>query len=238
MNYLQFIIKSALFDFSRNKLRTMLTSLGILIGVFSVVLLMSLGLGFKKYIENQFESLGTNLLRVVPGKILQGGSFRTGPAALGGVKFDEKDVLTLEKVRQAKYIIPVFSKSVSVSAGKQTELSDIYATSGEFFQGLNFKAIYGEIFTKSDVEKRNKVAVLGPKIAAKLFRSESDSLDKNIKMEGQNFRVIGVLESKGGGFGGPDLDSFIYTPYTSAQVFNPDKKFVALIVKVDSSTDM
>ncbi len=238
MNYLQFIIKSAVFDFSRNKLRTLLTSLGILIGVFSVVLLMALGLGFKKYIENQFESLGTNLLRVVPGKILQGGSFRTGPAALGGIKFDEKDVRSLEKIRQAKYVIPVFSKSISATAGKKTELVDIYATSGEFFEGLNFKANIGRVFTKTDGEKRAKVAVLGPKIATKLFGTGLKALDENIKIEGQNFRVIGVLAPKGGGFGGPDLDSFVYAPYTSAQVFNPDKKFVALIVKVDNGSDL
>ena len=69
MNYFIFIIKSALEDFSRNKIRTALTSLGILIGVASVVLLIAFGLGLKKFISNQFESLGTNLVIVLPGKI-------------------------------------------------------------------------------------------------------------------------------------------------------------------------
>ena len=89
MQFLVFIIKSALEDFRRNKVRTVLTSLGILIGVASVVLLISFGLGLRRYIENQFESHGTNLLRIIPGKILQAGGFRTGPASLGGIRFDE-----------------------------------------------------------------------------------------------------------------------------------------------------
>ncbi len=79
MNYLIFILKSAFFDFSRNKGRTFLTSLGILIGVLSVVLLMAAGLGLKKYINQQFESLGTNLIYIMPGDI------KGGLAAASGI---------------------------------------------------------------------------------------------------------------------------------------------------------
>lgn len=238
MDYFLFIFKSALFDFSRNKGRTFLTSLGILIGVLSVVLLIAFGLGLRKYIEQQFESLGTNLLRVIPGKILRGGSFRTGPSALGGVKFDERDLVNLKKISQAKYVIPVFSKSVTVTGGGNSELGDLYATSADYFLGLNFKVNYGDVFNKTDVEKRAKVAVLGPKIAQKLFGEESSALEKTIKIEGQSFKVIGVVESKGGGFGGPDFDSFVYIPYRSGYIFNPDKKFIALIVKAQDNTDL
>jgi putative ABC transport system permease protein len=79
MNLLLFVIKSAFEDFRRNKVRTALTSLGILIGVASVVLLMALGLGLKTFIANQFESLGTNLLIIFPGEVLdESGSFRGG----------------------------------------------------------------------------------------------------------------------------------------------------------------
>lgn len=238
LTYFLFIVRSSLEDFKRNKVRTLLTSLGILIGVASVVLLIAFGLGLKKYIQNQFESLGTNLLRVVPGKILQGGNFRTGPSALGGVNFDEKDLTTLKKVHQARYVIPVFSKSVRVTVGKQTELSDLYASSGDIFFGLNLKVRYGELFTKSDVEKRAKIAVIGPKIAQKLFTEEASAIGREIRMESQNMRVIGVLEAKGGGFGGPDFDSFVYLPYTTAHVFNPNKKFIAFIVKAEDTADL
>ena len=117
MTYIIFLIRSSIDDFRRNKIRTFLTSLGILIGVSSVVLLIAFGLGLKQYIKGQFESLGTNLILVVPGKILQGGSLRAGPGggSLGGAQFDEKDVASLEKARHLRSVAPAFIKTVTVS---------------------------------------------------------------------------------------------------------------------------
>ena len=233
-----FIIKSSIEDFRRNKVRTFLTSLGILIGVSSVVLLIALGLGMKKYIENQFESLGTNLLRIVPGKILQGGGFRSGPGSLGGVRFDEKDLNTLKRIRGAEYIVPIFSKTVTATFGSNTEIADLYATTADVFSGINLKVSTGNVFTREDVEKMAKVAVIGPKIAKNLFGQESLALNRLIKVEEQSFKIIGVLEAKGGGFGGPDLDSFIYVPYKSALAFNPGKQFVAIVIKSADGVDL
>ena len=141
----------------------------------------------------------------------------------------------LQRVRSAKNVIPVISKSITVSIGKGTEGANLYASTADVFIALNLKAKYGDLFTKNDVEKRSKIVVVGPKIAEKLFTTEDQALGRNIKVEGQSFRVMGVLEAKGGGgFGGPDLDSFIYMPHTTAQVFNPDKKFYAIIVQSKS----
>ncbi|MBI3379174.1 ABC transporter permease [Candidatus Gottesmanbacteria bacterium] len=238
MQYLLFLIKGSLEDFRRNKGRTILTSLGILIGVSSVVLLMSFGLGLKKYIENQFESLGTNLVRIVPGRILSGGGFRSGPGAFGGIRFDEKDVASLKRIKEAEYIIPVFTKTITASSGKNSNIADLYASSADIFLGINLKTKYGAAFTKDDVEKRSKVAVVGPKIAAKLYDQEVKALDKIIKVQDQSFRIIGVLEAKGGGFGGPDLDSFVYLPYKTAFSLNPDKKFMVIIAKARTKVDL
>ncbi len=232
-NYFVFILKSAFFDFSRNKGRTFLTSLGILIGVLSVILLIAFGLGLKKYINDQFESLGSNLLRVLPGQILKNGSFRGGGSnALNNIRFDDKDIVTLQRLKVVELVVPVFTRTVNASVAKQTESGDLYAANEGVFVALNAKAQYGTVFTKSDVEKRSKVVVLGPKIAKKLFGTEDLAIGNNIKVEDQTFKVIGVLESKGGGgFGGPDLDSFIYMPFKTAYVFNTDKKIFAIIVK-------
>ena len=238
MSYFLFILKSAVFDFSRNKGRTFLTSLGILIGVLAVILLVAFGLGLRKYIQQQFESLGTNLLRVVPGQILQGGSFRSGPGAFGTIRFDEKDVAILKRIKNAGYVIPVFSKTITIVGGGKNETGDLYASSADIFKGLNLKAKFGEIFTKEAVAKRSKTVVIGPKIAEKLFGSSSLAVGNKIKVEGQSFKVIGVLEPKGGGFGGPDLDSFVYMPYKTAYIFNPDKKFLAIVVKTDTAESM
>ena len=164
-----FFFKSALFNFARNKMRTLLTSLGILIGVLSVILLIALGLGFKKYIDQQFESLAPNLLRILPGKILEGGGFRGSPG-LTTTRFDEEDFIDLKKVQEAEYVVPAFTKSVVATVGKEAELADIYSSSAEIFDVLNLSATDGKLFTKEDVDKRSKVVVLGPKIAEKLFK--------------------------------------------------------------------
>lgn len=238
MNYFFSAIKYAFFDFSRNKGRTFLTSLGILIGVLSVVLLMAFGLGLKAYIKGQFESLGTNLLRVVPGKVLQGGGFRAGAGALGGIRFDERDIQKLKRIKDVKSVAPLFTKTVTVTVRKNSQLTDLYTSSADVFLALNVKAKEGVLFTKGDVEKRSKIAVIGPKLAVKLFGLETGALGKNIKIEGHSFKVVGVVEPKGGGFGGPDLDSLIYMPYTTGFVFNADKKFLAIVIQSDSDTNL
>lgn len=238
MSYFLFILKSALEDFSRNKGRTFLTSLGILIGVFAVVLLVAFGLGLRRYIENEFESLGTNLLRVIPGRILQQGGFRAGPGLFGGARFDERDIISLKKVRDAEYVVPVFSKSVTVTARGTSEFSDLYSTNADIFVVLNLKPQYGKVFSKSDLQSFAKVAVIGPKIAKEIFGIAQNAVGESIKIEGQSFKVIGVTEAKGGGFGGPDIDSIIYIPYKTGYIFNPDKKFVAIVVKAANNSNL
>ncbi|NTU46125.1 FtsX-like permease family protein [Candidatus Roizmanbacteria bacterium] len=235
MNYFFLILKSAFFDFNRNKGRTILTSLGILIGVLSVVLLTAFGLGLKKYISDQFESLGTNNLRIVPGKPLQGGSFSGSVAA---IRFDERDFQNLKRVKNLQFVIPIFTSSVEVIVSKHKESSTLYSTTNDIFAGLNLKTTYGELFTKNDDEKRSKVAVIGPKIAEKLFGTAQSAVGQPIKVSGSSFKVVGVLESKGGGFGGPDLDSYVYIPSKTGYLFNTDKKFVAFIVKAKDSANL
>jgi len=230
MNYFAFIVKSALFNFSRSKGRTFLTSLGILIGVMAVVLLTAFGLGLKKYINDQFQSLGTNVIRIMPGKVLSGGSFNG--SSIGSIRFDEKDVNNLKRIRNLESVAPIYTKSIAVDAGKKKEDATLYSTSAEIFNILNFNAQSGKIFDNTDVDKRNKIAVIGPKIADKLFGSGDLALGKNIKIDSQSFKVTGVLESKGGGgFGGPDLDALVFIPYKTGFVFNTDKKFFIITAK-------
>ena len=207
-NKMQFITttaKTAFANFRRNKVRTFLTSLGILIGVASVVLLMAVGTGLKNYIQNQFESLGTNLLTVVPGQILQNGSFRTsgGAASLTGIEFDEKDVIRLKRINGAQMVVPIFTKSLTASTGNKSEYSSLYAGTEEIFPSRNLSAQFGTVFTRTDNSKRSKVVVLGPKLADKLFGDESHAIGRTIQLENQTYRVKGVLKPKGGGgFGG------------------------------------
>lgn len=236
MNDLFFIIKSALEDFRRNKMRTLLTSLGILIGVASVVLLLAFGLGLKAYIKNQFESLGSNLIYVIPGTF-GGTGFR--PGTFGATRFDEKDLTTLKKIEHMSAIAAIYTKTVTIASTGKSEVSDLFAASQEIFPVRTFEIDTGRLFTKGDVEKRAKVAVLGPKLAEKLFDSGNDAVGKIVKVNGQGYTIIGILKSKGGGgFGGPDFDSFVYVPYTAVYQFNPDKKFISFYLKADSDQSL
>lgn len=231
MNGILFLIRTAFEDLKKNKGRTFLTSLGILIGVLSVVLLISFGVGLRNYIENQFQSLGTNIIIVLPGSVISNGNFRSGARALTA-NFDDTDTIKLQRIDNTDYVVPVFTKSISVTSAKDSKIADLYATTSDIFPLRNLEPMIGTLFTKSDVEKRSKKAVLGPKIARDIFVTEEAALGKTVRLEDQTFTVIGVLKEKGGGgFGGPDFDSFVYIPSKSAVSFNPDKKFFAFYVK-------
>ena len=230
-------IKSAFFDFSRNKGRTFLTSLGILIGVLAVVLLTAFGLGLRAYIEQQFKDLGSNLIRVVPGQILKNGNFSNTSSAFMSIQFDEKDVQKLDRIKEASLVIPVYSRSVIATVAKNKESSTLYASTEGVFVALNLKAEYGRLFTAQDVSKRSKVIVIGPNLAENLFLSRKKAIGQSVKIEGQKYTVIGVVNKKGGGFGGPDFDAFTYMPYKTAYTLNTNKTFMAIIIQAKSDKD-
>lgn len=237
MNYFIFIIKSAFFDFSRNKGRTFLTSLGILIGVTAVVLLLALGLGLKVYIKSQFENLGTNLLFVLPGRVLnQGAGFRPGGGTLGGVRFDEKDLTEIRKIEEVKYAVPFFLKTVRVKVKGKSHIADLRGTTAEAFTISHLSAEEGKLFRKSDVEKRTKVVVIGSKIAEKLFQETNSAVGKRITIETQGYRIVGVLKSTGNI--SHDFDSSVFMPYKTAYQFNQDKKFFDVHVEVKNAKEI
>lgn len=236
MSYFLFILKAAFEDFNKNKMRTFLTSLGILIGVAAVVLLLAFGLGLKKYIQDQFESLGTNLIYIMPGKIGAGG----GSGLIGGTSFDLKDVLKIRRIKALEVVAPLYSKgNATFTALGQNTTGNLIASSADINVIMNLEAEEGRLFDKADVDKRTKTVVLGPTVANKLFSTAVDGIGKLVKIEDQSFKVIGVVKSKGGGgLGGSDLDSHVYMPYTTAYVFNPDKKFFAIYVKATTKEDI
>jgi len=235
MNYIFFVVKAALEDFRRNKTRTFLTSLGILIGVFAVVMLTALQLGLKQYINDQFAALGKSTLFVVPGKILSGGSFNA-TSALASIKFDNRDLLSLKRLKEIKEISPIFSKQTTAKSEKKSEDSTILFASEAFFDINGFKIQKGRLFDKTDIDKKAKVVVLGPKIAEKLFGTIEAAIDQKVAANSVNFTVIGITESKGGGgFGGPDYDSYMFAPYTAGFIFNPAKNYSRFTIKFDES---
>lgn len=236
MSYFFFLIRSALEDFRRSKIRTLLTSLGIFIGISSVILLLALGLGLERYIENQFSSLGANLIMVTPGKLLEGG-FSSGASMMGSGTFDDKDVTTLKRLPNIAIIAPMFVKFVLVETPSSAETYEMIASTPDIFPMLNLHPAQGKTFNKSDYDSQDKIVVLGSAPAKKLYPPGTAIVGKSITLQKQKFKIVGVLKSQGGGgFGGPGIDDHIFIPHSSAIGFNPSKKFWGIYIKaIDES---
>jgi putative ABC transport system permease protein len=236
------LLVSAFVDFKRNKVRTFLTSLGITIGVLSVVMLIALGLGLKNYIKEQFEGLGANLIMVMAGSGFggggdgEGGGF-SGPAGMFGstIEFDERDVSSLKRIPELEYVVPVYFKSLTVEAGDEEETGYVMGVNDDFFDLMNGETIEGEIFDKSALQGRLKVTVLGFNLAEKLFGEATDASGRTIRVENMRLKVIGVLEKTGDS----EMDKSAVVPYTTTfGSMNPDKTFWAIYLGVTSEEDV
>lgn len=207
-----------------------MTSLGILIGVLSVVLLIAFGLGLRRYIGQQFESLGTNLVFVMPGSkdsLLRGGGL------VGGIKFDEQDVKKIERLSSLRYVAPAYSKTgVEIEANGKREPAEIVASNEDVIPVFNLVLEAGRLLSKADVLKGSKVAMVSPRTAENLFGTVQAALGKTASIGDQNYKIIGVYESKGGGFGGNDMDVNVYIPFKASFAINPEKKYFGIYVNV------
>ena len=225
MKNLIFIFRSAIDDFSRNKLRTFLTSLGILIGVFAVVVLIALGLGLKKYISDQFEAMGKNSLFLVPGRVLSGGGFTGSVSSIAG-RFDDRDLQTLKKINNVIGVAPLAFKSTKIKGLLKEDFGDIMFSSETFSDIMGLEVDRGRFFDKSDVSKKAKVVVVGSKIAEDYYGSDEGAIGKKITIDDVKFTIIGVTKSKGGGgMGGFDYDSYLFAPYTTGFILIRIKSF-------------
>jgi len=202
-----------------NKARSFLTMLGVIIGVGSVVLLTSIGTGLQKYVSDQFESLGSNALYVVPGDPFgEGGGFSGETAAIDAAKPVLKvNYLNLILRNNRDSVLSGTTTAYGTAEAKYrtvTKNITIYAVTPEYQFVRNTKAAKGTWYTQSDEKKSEKVVLLGSKIAIELF-GLVDPVGKKIKLEGQSYKVIGVAEEKGGGFGGPSFDNYVYMPIST-----------------------
>lgn len=234
-----YMLKNSFDDFKRNKVRTFLTSLGIMVGVMSVVLLIALGLGLKNYLKEQFENLGANLIMVMPGSGFggggEGGGF-SGPSGMfGGVDFDEKDVTSLKRISNVEYVVPLYLDSASIESSNSEHVGTIMGVNEDIFELMNLKPLDGEVFTRSDVSARAKKAVLGYTMAEELFGNIEDGVGKTIRFKNQRFKVIGVVDKTGD----PDMDNSVVIPYkTTFGGMNPDKTFWTIYLGVEDEDDV
>ncbi|MBR2215912.1 MAG: ABC transporter permease [Selenomonadaceae bacterium] len=197
-----------------NKLRSLLTMLGIIIGVGAVIAMVSVGMGVRSNVQTSIASLGSNMLIVSPGSSNRGGP-RGAAGSMTTLKYD--DALAIkEKIKNIDYVSPTVSKSYQVVNGNQNWNTTVQGVTPEFMAIRSLEVDYGSFITQNDNTKRNRVAVIGTTVATNLFGT-ANPVGQNIRINNQPFKVIGILKSKGQSSVGQDQDDAVYIPLTTAQ---------------------
>lgn len=237
------LLKTSIRSILKNKTRTLLTSLGIIIGVTSVILLTSIGSGLQIYISQQFDALGSNLIIVSPGKVFndQGGfnSNSSGSSFLS-TSFTLKDWQDLKRnLPFNQGIVPVSQTTGTIKYRQVNKNISIVATSYLYGKIRNSEPTtgHGSWFTKVEEDNNTPVTILGYQIAQDLFGNISP-IGKSLILKDKNFKVIGVLDKKGGGFGGPSYDDYAYVPLELGFNLIGGQKIQSFIIKSQSKEDV
>ncbi len=209
------ILRVALKALWRNKMRTALTMLGMIIGVAAVIVMVALGTGAKLQIEEQVRSAGTNLI------MIRAGNFRHRGISMGiggapTLKAVDVDAIR-EQVPGAVYLAASVNTRDQVIAAGQNWSAQIEGTDIEFPMIRFWDLEHGTFFTRTHVRSAAKVAVLGSVVRDNLFGEGVDPVGQRIRIRNQSFQVVGVMESKGSGQFGQDQDDTILVPYTTVQ---------------------
>jgi len=208
------ILKVAVRALNRNKLRTALTMLGIIIGVGAVIALVSIGQGAQSMVQDQINGMGTNMMFIMPGNVSFGGASLGAGAAN---TLTEEDVQAMIKeVPTIAAASPVVRASGQLVFGNQNWFVQIQGSNEKFPEIRNWKVERGDFFSDTDVRSAERVIVLGKSVADKLF-SGIDPIGQMIRVRNLPFRVIGVLTAKGQSMVGQDQDDTAIVPYTTVQ---------------------
>lgn len=230
------LIKNAFVALKANKLRSALTILGVIIGVSSVILLVSIGQGLQRYLNDQFEALGTNIIAVMPGSFGGEGGF-SGAPNIQGSKLTLDHVKDLEKIGPPiNAVAPIFqSADVAVYQKKEVGITVIGSTENyNHVRRLNIEK--GRFLSSSDLDSAKRVVVIGPSLAEKLFGFQ-DPIGKEITLAERKFTVIGVSE-KLGSMMGIDIDKVAYIPITTAQKVIGFNNLMEIMLKVDDQKNI
>ncbi len=197
----------------RNKLRSVLTALGIIIGVGAVIAMVGIGNGAKAQVEAQIASLGQNVILIFSGSTTSSG-IRTGWGGAGTLKIEDAEAIR----REVPGVVGVSEEVVSttqVAAGNQNWFTRIYGESADYFDIRQWPLADGAPFTPQDVRSANKVCVVGRTTATQIYGNE-DPVGQILRVKDVPFTITGVLTPKGLSTQGVDQDDIVIMPYTSA----------------------
>ncbi|SFL81001.1 putative ABC transport system permease protein [Paenibacillus sp. 1_12] len=198
------LLRMALKTVSASWMRTLLTMLGVIIGVSSVVTLVAIGQGTSAQIAKQYENMGTNLLVV--------NLLNTGRAT----QLDYQDIMTFEQFPEISAMAPTVTSNINIKYNTTQDSYTVMGSNERYMTILKASLKEGRFITESDLDLRTNVAVLGTTVAKELF-GNVDPLDKQININGFQFTVVGVLNAKGSTIGGASADTSAIVPLTTAQ---------------------
>ncbi len=207
-------LRIALKALGRNKMRTVLTMLGMIIGVGAVITMVALGTGASAAVEDRIKGAGTNLIMVNAGNWTQGG-VRMGQGASSTLK--KEDAEAIRELPGVQYVAAGCNTRGQVIAGNQNWSTSVQGTDIDLPLIRTWPLRYGSFFTSQDVASAAKVAVLGRMVADTLFGEDVDPTGQLIRIRNQPFKVIGVMASKGQASMGQDQDDVIFVPFTTVQ---------------------
>ncbi len=214
------VVKEGFNTLTLNKLRTGLAMLGIIIGIGSVIALVSLGQSTQLTIQNQIESLGANLLTVNPGS-QQNGVIRGAAGGATTLTLDDANAIkTSPSITTINNVSPEATRRSQVTAGRNNTNTEIVGVTNAYMAVHKIEIASGNFINNTDDQSSAKVAVLGPQVVTDLFGEGADPIGQNIRIKGMAFRVIGVTVSKGGS-GFFNQDDIVFIPLSTAmkQVF-------------------
>ena len=212
MNYSN-LFKIAVRALIRNKLRAILTMLGIVIGVASVIAMLAIGEGSKQSIREKMSSMGTNMIIIMP---ITNGGLNIGAKSLLSMKYSDVESLRNEAVNLSS-VSPEVRVNVEVIYGNENTQTTIHGVSEEYFTIRKLEIKSGRLFNSGEIRSMSKVCLLGQTAVDNLFGEGADPVGMNIRIKKVPFQVIGVVKKKGENDMGLDLDDCIIAPYTTVQ---------------------
>ncbi len=206
------VLRIAFKALARNKMRTALTMLGMIIGVSAVITMVALGTGAQSSIETQIQAAGTNMIMVSAGNFQQGG-VRMGQGNASTLTPD--DAMAIRDLPGVQYVAPGVNTRGQIVAGNMNWGTQVQGTDVDLPLIRSWPATHGAFFAPVDVATASKVAVLGSVVHEQLFGADVDPVGQIIRINNQPFTVVGVMASKGQSGMGQDQDDLIYVPYTT-----------------------
>ncbi len=230
------ILKMATVSLKINKMRSMLTSLGIIIGVSAVIIMLAVGSGASKRIAKEMESMGSNLLMIRSASAKSGG-VRMGSGTRPSLTMKDVDAIS-SKSRGILAIAPYSSEVKQLTYGNQNWSTTVGGTTMPYFMIRNYEIAAGRGFLPEDNKNSTKVTIIGQTVSSELF-GDVDPIGKTIRIGNVPFKVVGLLKTKGSSGMGQDQDDMVFIPITTAQrkVFGTDFPGTVSMITVKAQND-